>query len=103
MVYVKWRILENGGIPRVKCRYTTCKSNQTGYQTNTKVSANPKPNRLSQRAVLTRSLKDYYKGSSDPKHYCSLRSILGVSGNFRERPVFSHIRIVNVASSGLGA
>jgi len=82
-----------------KCRYTTCKSNQTGYQTNTEVSADPKPNRLSQRAMLTRSLRDYHKDSSDPKPYCSLRKVLGVRGNFRERPVFSYIRIVNAASS----
>jgi hypothetical protein len=77
MVYVKWRILENVGIPRVKVtRQVT---------------------RGTRRSVLTRSLRDYHKGSSDPKPYCSLRKVLGVRGNITERPVFSYIRIVNVA------
>ena len=79
MVYVKWRILENVGIPRIKV------TRQATRQTR--------------RSVLTRSLRGYHKGSSDPMPYCSLRSVLGVRGNFSERPVFSHILIVNADSS----
>jgi hypothetical protein len=96
MGYVKWRILENVGIPLVKVirqdakqtRMSVLTSVLTDYQ---KGSVDPKTKRPSQRAVFTRSLRDYHKGSSESKPYCSLHNVLVVTSNFRERPAFNHI------------